>query len=69
MMPVRARFPLLLAGTVAALVVLVAWIFTVGRFAVAPSDVLRALWASLFGGDSFVGSATAGMRGSLLVVP
>ncbi|HUL95959.1 MAG TPA: iron ABC transporter permease [Usitatibacter sp.] len=52
MMLPRSRFPLALAGVVAALAILVAWSFTVGRFAVAPSDVVRALWASLFGGES-----------------
>jgi iron complex transport system permease protein len=42
----------ILALALAALVVLVAWSFSVGRFAVAPGDVLRALWAALSGGES-----------------
>ena len=42
----------ILALALAALAVLVAWSFSVGRFAVAPGDVLRALWAALSGGES-----------------
>ncbi|MBK8321458.1 MAG: iron ABC transporter permease [Betaproteobacteria bacterium] len=42
----------ILALAFVALVVLVAWSFSVGRFAVAPADVLRALWAALSGGES-----------------
>ncbi|HEY5000159.1 MAG TPA: iron ABC transporter permease, partial [Usitatibacter sp.] len=47
-----ARFPLGLAIAVGALLALTAWSFTVGRFAVSPHDVLRALWSSLTGADS-----------------
>jgi len=42
----------ILALALATLVVLVAWSFSVGRFAVAPGDVLKALWAALSGGES-----------------
>jgi iron complex transport system permease protein len=50
-MPRRsARATLFVA--VLSLVALVAWSFSVGRFAVAPGDVLEALWASLTGGES-----------------
>ncbi len=52
MIVARARFPLWFFAAVAALLVLIAWSFTVGRFAVAPGDVFRALWAALTGGDS-----------------
>jgi iron complex transport system permease protein len=48
----RSRFPLVLAASVAALLALVAWSFTVGRFAVSPGDVLRALWAGVAGAES-----------------
>ncbi len=41
-----------LAVSFAALLALVAWSFTVGRFAVSPGDVLRALWAALTGTES-----------------
>jgi iron complex transport system permease protein len=47
-----ARFALGLAVAVAALLALIAWSFTVGRFAVSPHDVARALWFALVGGDS-----------------
>ena len=42
----------ILALAFAALVLLVAWSFSVGRFAVAPGDVLKALWAALSGSES-----------------
>ncbi len=45
----RARFALGLAASAVALVVLVAWSFTAGRFAVAAGDVWRALFAALTG--------------------
>jgi iron complex transport system permease protein len=48
----RERFPLWLALAALALLALVAWSFVVGRFAVAPGDVLRSLWAGLTGGES-----------------
>lgn len=48
----RTRFPLGIAIALGLLVVFVAWSFTVGRFAVATGDVVRVLWASLFGEDS-----------------
>ncbi len=44
----RASLPL----AVLVLAVLVAWSFSVGRFAVAPGDVLKALWAAITGGES-----------------
>jgi iron complex transport system permease protein len=47
-----ARFALGLAVSVAVLLALIAWSFTVGRFAVSPHDVARALWSALVGGDS-----------------
>ncbi|MGZ5046922.1 MAG: FecCD family ABC transporter permease [Usitatibacter sp.] len=46
------RFPLWLLAAAVALLALVAWSFTVGRFAVSPHEVARALWASLLGGES-----------------
>jgi iron complex transport system permease protein len=52
MMLARARFPLGLAASALALLALVAWSFTVGRFAVSAHDVARALWSSLLGEDS-----------------
>jgi iron complex transport system permease protein len=48
----RSRFPLGIAVALALLALLVAWSFTVGRFAVAAGDVVRVLWASIFGGES-----------------
>lgn len=48
----RARFPLWLGVTGAALAALVAWSFTVGKFPVSAGDVGRALWAFVTGGDS-----------------
>jgi iron complex transport system permease protein len=48
----RVRFPLCLAIAAALLLALIAWTFTVGRFAVAPGDVMRALWAALTGAAS-----------------
>ncbi len=47
-----ARFPLGLAIAGAALLAMVALSFMVGRFAVSPFDVLRALWSSILGSDS-----------------
>ncbi len=41
-----------LALAVLVLAILVAWSFSVGRFAVAPGDVLKALWAAITGGES-----------------
>ncbi len=46
------RFPLALALSAVALLALAAWSLTVGRFAVSPGDVLRALWSSLGGADT-----------------
>ena len=43
----RSRFPLLLAGALALLALLVLWSFTVGRFPVAAADAFRALWAAI----------------------
>ncbi|HEY2629083.1 MAG TPA: iron ABC transporter permease [Usitatibacter sp.] len=48
----RERFPLGIGLALALLALLVAWSFTVGRFAVPAGDVLRVLWASLFGEES-----------------
>lgn len=48
----RARFPFWLGIAAAALVLLVAWSFVVGRFPVSPGDVWRALWSALTGSDS-----------------
>jgi len=50
----RTRFPAGIAIALVLLLVLVAWSFTVGRFAVATGDVIRVLWASLFGEQSGV---------------
>lgn len=52
----RSRFPLWMAVSVAALAALAAWSLTVGRFAVGPMDVWRALWAALAHGDSGLAS-------------
>ena len=52
MMLAPARFPLGLAASAAVLLALIAWSFTVGRFAVSAHDVARALWSSLLGEDS-----------------
>lgn len=48
----RARFPLWLGVALLALLFLVLWSFSVGRFPVAPGQVWRALWSALAGGDS-----------------
>jgi iron complex transport system permease protein len=48
----RGRFALLLAAACAALLVLVGWSLSVGRFPVSPGDVLRALWGAVSGGES-----------------
>ena len=48
----RARYPLWLAGACAALLLLVLWSFSVGRFPVSIVDVWRALWAAATGGES-----------------
>ena len=48
----RARFPAGIAIALLLLALLVAWSFSIGRFAVPASDVLRVLWASLFGEES-----------------
>src|SRR6185503_20360503 len=48
----RARFALGLAAGTMALVALVAWSLTAGRFAVSAADVWRALWAAATGGAS-----------------
>lgn len=47
-----ARFPLGLLAAAAALLLLVAWSLTVGRFAVSPHEVARVLWASVLGEES-----------------
>ena len=52
MMLAPARFALGLAVSAAALLALIAWSFTVGRFAVSAHDVANVLWSSLFGGES-----------------
>lgn len=52
MIVARGRFAVVLAAACAGLLVLVAWSFSVGRFPVAPGDVLRALWAALSGVES-----------------
>ncbi len=46
------RLPAALALALAALVAIVAWSFSVGRFPVAAGDVLSARWAALTGGES-----------------
>ena len=48
----RARFALGLLAGLAGLVVLVAWSFTAGRFAVSAADVWRVLWAAATGAVS-----------------
>jgi iron complex transport system permease protein len=48
----RSRFSLWFAAACAALLLLVLWSFSVGRFPVPPGDVWRALWAAASGGDS-----------------
>ncbi|HEX5129105.1 MAG TPA: iron chelate uptake ABC transporter family permease subunit, partial [Usitatibacter sp.] len=48
----RGRFAPWLALASVALAILVAWSFGVGRFPVAASDVVRALWSALTGADS-----------------
>ena len=48
----RERYALWLAAACAALALLIAWSFSVGRFPVAPLDALRALWAAITGGTS-----------------
>jgi iron complex transport system permease protein len=48
----RARFAWGLAGSALALVVLVAWSFTAGRFAVSAGDVWRALFSAVTGAAS-----------------
>jgi iron complex transport system permease protein len=48
----RARFPLALAVSALLLLALIAWSFTVGRFAVSTGDVMRSLWSSLVGAES-----------------
>ena len=48
----RARFPVWLAAACGALLLLVLWSFSVGRFPVSPGDVWRALWAAATGGES-----------------
>lgn len=51
-LPVRSRFPAGLLAATLALAALVAWSFAVGRFSVAPGDVLRSLWSALWGAPS-----------------
>ena len=46
------RAALVFATAAAALAAAVLWSFSVGKFPVAAADVVRALWASLGGGDS-----------------
>jgi iron complex transport system permease protein len=48
----RARFTLALTVSAMALLALVAWSFTVGRFPVSAADVIRALWSSFTGAES-----------------
>jgi iron complex transport system permease protein len=48
----RARFALGFAAGTLALVALVAWSFTAGRFAVSAADVWRVLWSAASGGAS-----------------
>lgn len=48
----RGRFALGLAAGTAALLLLVAWSFTAGRFAVSAGHVWRILWAAAMGGSS-----------------
>lgn len=52
MIVARGGFAWLMAAACGGLLALVAWSFSVGRFPVAPGDVLRALWAALAGGES-----------------
>jgi iron complex transport system permease protein len=52
MIVARRRFPLWLALACTALLLLVAWSFSVGRFPVSIGDVWRALWAALSGSES-----------------
>ena len=49
MIVARTRFPLWLGISCGALVLLIMWSFSVGRFPVAPGDVWRALWSALTG--------------------
>ena len=46
------RFTLWLGAAFVLLLLVAAWSFSVGRFPVSPSDVWRALWASITGGAS-----------------
>ena len=46
------RFTLWLGAAFVLLLLVAAWSFSVGRFPVSPSDVWRALWASITGGTS-----------------
>jgi iron complex transport system permease protein len=48
----HGRLALWLAGALVALLALVAWSFSVGRFPVAPGDVVRALWSAITGRES-----------------
>jgi iron complex transport system permease protein len=50
----RERFALWTAIACAALALLVAWSFAVGRFPVGVADVCRVLWAAITGGESGV---------------
>jgi len=52
----RGRHGLWLAAACVGLLLLAAWSFSVGRFPVSFSDVWRALWAALTGGESGVAS-------------
>jgi iron complex transport system permease protein len=49
MIVARARFPLWFAVACGALLLLILWSFSVGRFPVEPGDVWRALWSALTG--------------------
>jgi iron complex transport system permease protein len=52
MIVARPRFPLWFGVACGALVLLVVWSFSVGRFPVSPGDVWRALWSALTGDAS-----------------
>jgi iron complex transport system permease protein len=52
MTPARSRFALWIATASGAMLALLAWSFSVGRFPVAAGEVARALWAAATGGDS-----------------
>ena len=47
MIVARSRFPLLLAASIALLVLLVLWSFTVGRYPVGAADAFHAVWSAI----------------------